>query len=79
MHELQFTSELDEQNRIPVPADLARRIPHYASISVRLKLETPIDLQRSNGALKYYMEHPIAMPGILPFNRDDLYSDSTQC
>jgi hypothetical protein len=74
MHELQFTSELDEQNRIPVPADLALRVPHHATISVRLKFESPAHREKSNGALKYYMEHPIAMPGILPFNRDNLYS-----
>jgi hypothetical protein len=76
MHELQFTSELDEQNRIPVPPNLARRIPPHANISVRLQLEPAARRGKSNGALKYYMEHPIAMPGILPFNRDDLYSDA---
>ena len=74
MHDVQFVTQLDDQNRIPVPAALARKIPPHARVSVQLRVESK-NGRRTNGALDYYMEHGIDMPGILLFDRDALYSD----
>jgi|GEM_PF-5126774 hypothetical protein len=75
--ELQFRTELDEQNRISVPADVARKIPPHTRVDVLLHLATHKHHGKNTGALQYYMEHPIDMPGVLPFNRDELYTDRT--
>jgi hypothetical protein len=74
MDDFQFTTHLDEHNRIAVPVEVARRIPPHASVSVHVYVQDR-NIRKGNGALKYYMEHPIEMPGILPFDRDSLYSD----
>jgi hypothetical protein len=75
MDDFRFTTELDEQNRISVPDDLARKIPPHSSVEVQLHIATHKHLGVSTGALQYYMDHPIDMPGVLPFDRDALYSD----
>ncbi|MFI5201622.1 MAG: hypothetical protein ACHQNE_04500 [Candidatus Kapaibacterium sp.] len=75
MNELHFTTEIDEQDRISVPAEVARKIPPHTPVDVQLHISTRKRLGKSNGALQYYMEHPIDMPGILPFDRNALYSD----
>jgi hypothetical protein len=77
MDDFRFTTELDEQNRISVPVDVARYIPPHARVDVRLHLESRKDHGKNTGALQYYMEHPIDMPGVLPFDRDALYTDRT--
>ncbi|HET6402888.1 MAG TPA: hypothetical protein VFH95_16005 [Candidatus Kapabacteria bacterium] len=76
MNELHFTTELDEQNRISVPAEVAREIPPDSTIEVRINIQSPKRLGRNTGALEYYMQHPLEIPGILPFDRDSLYDRS---
>jgi hypothetical protein len=76
MDDFRFTTELDDQNRISVPDDLARKIPPHTKLDVRLHVEPSPRMHKSNGALDYYMEHGIDMPGILPFDRNSLYSDT---
>jgi hypothetical protein len=77
MDDFRFTTELDEQNRISVPVDVARNIPPHSSVEVQLHLATNKRLGVNTGALQYYMDHPIDMPGVLPFDRDALYTDRT--
>jgi hypothetical protein len=75
MDDFRFTTELDDENRIRVPDDVARKIPAHSSVTVQL--EVPVKSPRkSNGALEYYMEHGVNMSGILPFDRDALYTDN---
>ncbi len=76
MNALHFVTELDELNRISVPAEVARKIPPHTPLDVELHVADRKHLGKSNGALRYYMEHGIDMPGILPFHRDALYDDN---
>ena len=75
MDDFRFTSELDDENRIRVAAEVAQNIPAHVAVDVSLHIARPQYKGKNTGAFQYYMEHGIDMPDILPFNRDALYSD----
>ena len=72
MLDFRFEAEVDEESRIVIPPEMARDIPPHTRIRVAVHIP-----RGSNGALSHYMQHPLKMPGVLPFDRDEIYRDRT--
>jgi hypothetical protein len=70
MREIVFESEVSENWNIPIPSQYEKDVPPLTKVTVKIELE-----RKSNGALDYYMSHPIKIEGFPPFDRDEIYSE----
>jgi hypothetical protein len=44
-------------------------------VSIVVYEENPLPSDSSNGALDYFMSHPVKIEGFPPFDRDSIYSE----
>ena len=70
MREIIFESEVSEDLSIAIPSKYEKDVPPATKATVRIEVEGS-----SNGALDYFMAHPIRIEGFPPFNRDEIYRD----
>jgi hypothetical protein len=58
-----------------LPADARSQVERLAEeLRTSRRSERPEE-KNSNGALEYYMSHPIRIEGFPPFDRDEIYRD----
>jgi hypothetical protein len=70
MREIIFESEVSENWNIPIPSEFEKDVPPLTRVVVKLELD-----RASNGALDYYMSHPVKIEGFPPFDRDAIYRE----
>lgn len=70
MRAILFESEVSENRSIPIPLEFEKDAPPRTKVTVKIELE-----RKSNGALEYYMTHPIRIEGFPPFDRDEIYRE----
>ncbi len=70
MRAIVFESEVSENRSIPIPLEFEKDAPPRTKVTVKIELE-----RKSNGALEYYMAHPIRIEGFPPFDRDEIYRE----
>jgi hypothetical protein len=70
MHQIVFESQVSANWNIPIPAEFEKDVPPLTKVTVKIELE-----RKSNGALDYYMTHPVKFDGFPPFDRDEIYNE----